>query len=64
MKRTLQWLGHAMRIPNHRYQSSYAVRLCTEGRLATASKPKGMFSHTNEHMLRRVGLDKPTKWLT
>ncbi len=67
IQRTLRWLGHVMRMPDHRYPAM-AFNCMPVGGQRGRGRPKATFRHTHEHMVRRlgkVGEEKvdPQQWL-
>jgi hypothetical protein len=62
IQRTFQWLGHVMRMPDHRYPAM--VFGCTpEGGKRGRGRPKATFRHTHKTMLERLGVEGPDRWL-
>lgn len=53
-QRTFRWLGHVMRMPDHRYPAMTFNCMPVGGRRGRG-RPKATFRHTHEHMVRRLG---------
>ncbi len=67
IQRTLRWLGHVMRMPDHRYPAMVFNCMPVGGQRGRG-RPKATFRHAHEHMVRRlgkVGEEKvdPQQWL-
>lgn len=62
IKRTFQWLGHVMRMPNHRYPAM-VFGCIPEGGKRGRGRPKAPYRHTHKTMLERLGVADPEPWL-
>jgi hypothetical protein len=67
IQRTFRWLGHVMRMPDHRYPAM-AFSCMPVGGQRGRGQPKATCRHTHEHMVKRldtVGEEKvdPQQWL-
>jgi hypothetical protein len=60
-QRTMQWLGHVMRMPAGRYPAM--VFGCKpEGGKRPRGRPRATYRHTYMNMLTRVGVTSPKAW--
>ncbi len=67
IQRMFRWLGHVMRMPEHRYPAM-AFNCMPVGGWRGRGQPKATFRHTQKHMVRRlsmVGEEEvdPQQWL-
>ena len=63
IKRTFRWLGHVMRMEEHRLPKVAFNATPVDG-MRGRGRPKGTFRNTYESMLKRVAVRDPKGWLS